>query len=375
MSTPEENKENIEEIQQELREIKRQQKLRQVISFDWFKDMSVDYARKIYKAHIGLPVFSAVPTYTGFEGEHIWVNDGTNYIHYAYINSGWRNLGNDGLDYSFKFGDGSDGDKTFVGNDTLTEDKFYSNLTINNGITLDSDGYRIFVSGIFTNKGTLARNGNNGATGVAGVTAGGVALNTNTIGGSSKGGDGGQGVGSSGDDANPGNGGDGGDGGGGGWGANNFVGGSGGNVTNPTTNIKKYPFSVFLSDFPTSTLLLGGAGGGGGGGDGIGGEKKGGGGGSGGGVILITAKTIINTGTISTIGGNGGDGGINLPIPIPEHRTGGGGGGGGGLIMMLYKSLTNSGTISVAGGTGGDGKNGGINGDDGSTGALIQLKE
>ena len=39
------------------------------------------------------------------------------------------------------FGDGSDGDITISGNTTLTRDMFYNSLTVNNGITLTTDGF------------------------------------------------------------------------------------------------------------------------------------------------------------------------------------------------------------------------------------------
>lgn len=48
---------------------------------------------KALKLYAGLPVFTATPTYTGFEGEMVWLNDGTHYSLYAYINKGWRQIG------------------------------------------------------------------------------------------------------------------------------------------------------------------------------------------------------------------------------------------------------------------------------------------
>lgn len=50
-------------------------------------------ALKTLKLYGGLPVFTATPTYTGFEGEMVWLNDSTYYSLYAYINKGWRQIG------------------------------------------------------------------------------------------------------------------------------------------------------------------------------------------------------------------------------------------------------------------------------------------
>jgi len=80
-------------------------------------------------------------------------------------------LGDDGI---FSFGDGSDGAHTTSGNETLTSDKYYTNLTIATGHTLNTGGYRIFVNGTLTLEGTgkIVRNGNNGGNGGTGTAAG-----------------------------------------------------------------------------------------------------------------------------------------------------------------------------------------------------------
>ena len=46
----------------------------------------------------------------------------------------------------FNFGDGNDGAVTISSNTTLTADRYYRTLTVNNGVTLSPAGYRIFVS-------------------------------------------------------------------------------------------------------------------------------------------------------------------------------------------------------------------------------------
>lgn len=61
-------------------------------------------------------------------------------------------------------GDGSDGAVVISTNTSLTRDMFYTDLTVNTGITLDPAGYAIFVNGTLTLTGTakIARNGNAG---------------------------------------------------------------------------------------------------------------------------------------------------------------------------------------------------------------------
>ena len=76
----------------------------------------------------------------------------------------------------FTFGDASDGNVTISGNTTLTSDKYYDTLIVNNGVTLNPGGYRIFVANTLHLYGTIARNGTNGSnasgqTGGAGGTA------------------------------------------------------------------------------------------------------------------------------------------------------------------------------------------------------------
>ncbi len=71
------------------------------------------------------------------------------------------------------FGDGSDGNVVISSNTSLTRDMFYNNLTINTGITLNPNGYKIFVLEDLTQNGTgvIARNGNTGGVGSAGGAA------------------------------------------------------------------------------------------------------------------------------------------------------------------------------------------------------------
>jgi hypothetical protein len=61
-----------------------------------------------------------------------------------------QRLGND-----LVYGQGTDGDVVISSNTTLTSDKYYNNLTVNNGITLLTNGYRIFIKGTLTNNGFI----------------------------------------------------------------------------------------------------------------------------------------------------------------------------------------------------------------------------
>ena len=54
------------------------------------------------------------------------------------------------------FGEGTDGPVTIAsGTISLTKDMYYTNLTVNSGATLFTNGFRVFVNGTFTNNGTV----------------------------------------------------------------------------------------------------------------------------------------------------------------------------------------------------------------------------
>lgn len=317
------------------------------------------------------------------------------------------------------FGDGSDGDVTISVNTTLTADMFYNNLTINTGVVLNADGYRIFVKGTLTTTGTgkITNNGSNGGVGGNGgnganpgsAGSAGTAANGNSISRSSASGAGR--AGGSGNAVTPADapagtaavkaigvagvaGGIGGTGGGGAGGGNP---GSGGAITStPFNEIRNIMAAYFLMDnqsSPTSMGVSGGTGGGGGGtsgNDGTGTSGAGGGGGGGGGaggVLSIFARVIVHAGIFEVKGGNGGNGGTG-GNGVGGTSTGGGGGGGGGggsggCIILVYSKKTGAGTNSMAGGSagtggaGGTGPNGnggtGQNGTAGGTGVSITL--
>jgi len=299
------------------------------------------------------------------------------------------------------FGDGSDGDVTISSNTSLSRDMFYNNLTINNGFTLNPNGYRIFVKSTLTVNGIIARNGNNGGN-ASGSTAGtaGSALSAGTIFGSVAGVAGASGLavntiangnaGNAGTAAANSVGVSGSAGGTGGGTPSPRTGGAGGagGVATATINSFKTPHIAIdahslsgTSVEPFRTSASGGSGGSGSKDGNPGASGAGGGSGSSGGLLLIVARKIIisATGAINAIGGNGGNGG-NAGGGGVAGGGGGGAGGSGGVIALIYNQLTNSGSISVAGGTAGTGGTGegggstGSNGSTGTTGLIYQFK-
>lgn len=71
----------------------------------------------------------------------------------------------------FDCGDGFDGAFVVSGTTTLTRDYYYTDLTINSGCFLITNGYRVFVKGTLLNNGTIKHNGSNGTNGGAGGNA------------------------------------------------------------------------------------------------------------------------------------------------------------------------------------------------------------
>jgi len=283
------------------------------------------------------------------------------------------------------YGDASDGAQTFDGTTTilgivpsastytLARDIFLASSTINNGVTIIPNGYRIFVQGVLTNNGTIQWNGNDG-TGPS--SAGAAQQNTNstintgstntapgTAGGTSTVTTGGAGSASTLTNF-------GGRGGTGGAGTN--AAGAGGTVTAFTTKqiVPRFLPTAIIGQVYTGDAaqarLSGGTGGGAGGGDGT---NRGGGGGGGGAIVILAAKQIAGTGTISANGGVGGN--------STTGNTGGGGGGGGGFVIVVSSSVsggTVSGqTVTANGGAGGAKQGTGVAGSNGSNGTVVLL--
>ena len=292
------------------------------------------------------------------------------------------------------FGDGSDSNHTTTGNETLTTDKYYDNLTVAAGHVLSPDGYRIFVKQTLTINGTISRNGVVGENGgdAAGMNkgnggAGGTALAAGYLMGAYAGANGGYGaqvnsattvaasVGGNGTAATASLGDTGAVGGGGGPAGGQYAaGGSGGVATASLVKlIANWHLSVLLDVQASGATVKfnngGSAAGGGGGGRGtyrgsgdyqLGGGGGGGGGGSNGGIIAIYAKDIIigATGVIEANGGKGGNGGAGGNGSGGDTGGGGGGGGAGGhggQIILVYNSITNGGSITVTAGAKGTG--------------------
>lgn len=267
---------------------------------------------------------------------------------------------------------------------TMSYDMAANNLTIDPGVIVDTNGWRLFIAGTLTNNGTIHNNGNN----ASGVTAGGVTNSGTHFGTGTQGGNGGAtangnggtatvnvpwleflnlssvagGVGA-GANGTAGGTGQGGAGGGAGI-ANN--GGIGGAVTQAATaNGIAHPQALVAghADGTITPKYSFASGGGGGAGNGAG--QSGGGGGGGAGICVILARYLTGTGTISANGGNGANGvGTNC---------GGGGGGGGGIVLVEYGNRSGSLTITATGGTGGTKTGTGGNGGNGGSGRVILI--
>lgn len=274
------------------------------------------------------------------------------------------------------YGTGVDGDGTMDGAATIyglspssnvytaTADIYADDLTINSGIRLEMDGYRLFVKGTLTNGGFISCNG----TDATSATAGTVKTNRTAFKGSTL-----TGVAGSGTTTNGGNGSNrstslGGAGGAGGAGSGG-TGGAGGTATAPNAsnggiNVLSSIAQALDPRTPTATPAnyAAGSGGGGGGGDTT---DAGGGGGSGASYLLVIAKTVAGSGAFEAKGGNG-----FTPV---AGNCGGGGGGGGGILVLISSTGKGSCTFNVAGGTKGNGVGTGTNGTDGSAGNSFDI--
>lgn len=269
--------------------------------------------------------------------------------------------------WALLFGDGSDGNVTISATTTLSRDMYYNNLTVNAGVTLNTNGYRIFVKGTLTNNGTIQNNGTNAVAGVgggAGVSPGG------SLGG-----------GGSGGSLNPYDG-DGTlyyeSGGGGGGGVilivakslvnNGTIQANGGNGADGSQHL-------CMGIGPAGGSVNPGLGGPGGGG-GTYSSYTGGAGGSvtalgaaRGGLRAIPFCVLLKDGTTAFGGGGGGGSGGNYD----GYGGSGGGGGGGGAVVIVYGSAT-WGTEQANGGGYGVGWNGGSSGAAGSAGTVIKIQ-
>jgi|GEM_PF-2592581 len=267
------------------------------------------------------------------------------------------------------FGDGSDGSATLDGTATVPwatlvgsaynigRDVHLQNLVVNSGITLNTRGSIINVSGALSGNGIIAGNGSN-ATNSSG---GGAAVGSTVAGGKGGSAGGSAAAGTAGNNNTDAYGGAGGGGGNG----SSTAGGAGGTVTVPAASnggvlaARRLPWCTAGYALANNAIrqFQAGAGGGGGGGDGT---NTGGGGGGSGGLMIINAKTISGSLIFQAIGGNG--------FTPTAGNCGGGGGGGGGLIVINTVTLNSGYTVSVNGGSGGAGSGTGSAGTAGSSG-------
>jgi len=275
------------------------------------------------------------------------------------------------------FGDGRDGNVTLDGSSTpswttrsgsvytMIDACMCSNLTINGSVTLQPEGFPIFVLNTLTNNGTINARSNNGVGSTGGADI--FYSSSWTIGQPTSPGTNGAANNSTNATSKTSN-----IGGGGGKGGNGSVGigGNGGSISRPTAGVGGEKFaatflSVSVASFGSPVAYASSTGGAGGGGDGA---LPGGGGASGAGLFYVIARIIAGSGTMKAVGGNGAAG--------PTTNTGGGGGGGGGVISVItatsnWQSLN---TVTVAGGTGGaSGGGAGIAGTNGTAGRIISL--
>lgn len=235
---------------------------------------------------------------------------------------------------------------------TLTRDVFLSSADVQTGITLQSGGFKIFVSDTMEIHpgGIVAADGKDAALGVAGASSALGTLGIGTAGGNGRANNTGlPGTAQSntlGDATAAG-------GPGGAGGAN--AGGLGGTYTPTFVNGGANFLTPLLTGFlfsqtsggnqAQSSIIGGGAGGGGGGSDNAG--VTGGGGGGGGGVLVLHALRLINNGIIRAKGGKGAD------ASGAGGNAGGGGGGAGGVVLNLSRYRSGSGVVQAPGGLGG----------------------
>jgi hypothetical protein len=300
------------------------------------------------------------------------------------------------------FGSGGEGNLSISSGTTqLAHDTYYADLTISGTAKLQTNGWRVFVSGTLdisgAPAGAISLNGDNGvsSTTSTGGTGGQPPFGpfSNTIGfpasSGSAGGNGASGTGGGSGGASPASPGNGGRGGQGGTGGLGVLGAGSGGAGAATGVMTPYPVFALSQPFMVKHTAAGyaliaggggGTGGGGGGGNNAGGAGGGGGGGGcGGGVIFVAARTVARgssstAGIIAAKGGNGGNG-ANTPSGANTGGGAGGGGGGGGWIFVTFRFLTGS-TITAAidysgggGGTAGNGVSTGTGGDGGASGS------
>ena len=242
----------------------------------------------------------------------------------------------------------------------------FTNLTINSGVTVNTNGVWVQTTGTLTVNGIIDDSGSNA---VNNTPNPGIGAAWTALGGGSDGGQGGaasldgqsfaQGI--------IGLGGAGGQGGG--------SGGAGGAIGNlpPGTyyalDLGQYLMGGLITSVSGASgpiqpgIFAGGTGGGAGQTVGSSSPIPGLGGGGGGGYLLICAKILAGNGTIQSNGGTGGSG--------PSYSYGGGGGGGGFIVVIVGSDSGFTGTVTTTGGAPGSGTFG--SGSAGSDGNIVKI--
>jgi len=244
------------------------------------------------------------------------------------------------------YGDGSDGDVTISATTTLTRDMYYNNLTVTSSISLITGGFRIFVKkNLELSTSTfISHNGGNATAAdppVIGTPAASGSLPWAAAAGAIS-----TGAGSAGGTCTKCLGGTGGAGGSGTSGAGGAAGPTSGTIYNTVTSTLFAAFFLFAT-MPSVTGFQVSSGAGSGAGD-SGNSRNGGAGGGAAGFIWISAKTILNNGTIQAKGGNG----AKQTNCAGVTDIGGAGGGGGGAVTLIHDdTIRGTNTISLAGGS------------------------
>lgn len=300
------------------------------------------------------------------------------------------------------FGTGADGVMATSTSWSLDRDYHFTNATVDNGVTIQTNGYRMFVNNTltFTGTGKIAEVGNAGSNGTGGTGGSGGAtahsagtLPTSNAGARGSDGDcngacGETGAGDGVDTAKS---------------FNSINAGTGGadcttsgifeaGETGANSDTYDSPFNNildihFLRDYIDNNDRGQGvpSPGGGCGGNYAGGSPYatgGGGGGAGspGGIVWVSARNIVTVDGndyIDVSGGDGGDGQNGSSCNSADVCAGGGGAGkagAGGIVFLIYETKTGSGTINLDGGTSGNEGTGGINagaGADGPDGGTV----
>lgn len=251
----------------------------------------------------------------------------------------------------------------------LSEDGYFTDVTVDASGVLDTNGYRVFINGTLLLNGTIENDGGSAVTSTPGTGA-----PSGSLGGGSNGGGGG----TAGVSIANALGGPGGEGGTGvivmGMTIIAFAGAFGGTVTPPLpvdggSNLAHNALAVLQGRTLATNVPFNGGSGGGGGGN----ASFAGAGGGGGGVIVLAAY-MFDPSSMGTIRANGGVGGDGRSTTVGSTtNSGGGGGGGGGGFVSVFTSCTGiplGVSVTALGGVGGIGETPASDGSTGSNGTV-----